>query len=68
MAELRSANLSERLRLDPLRHIRALEAACHLIADEGRPGYNKAGKFNELHRRSMYLSYSEYLKRCSFIP
>lgn len=45
MAELRSANLSERLRLDPLRHLRALEAACHFIADEGRPGYDtKAGK------------------------
>ena len=45
MAELRSANLSERLRLDPLRHLRALEAACHDVADEGRPGYNiKAGK------------------------
>ena len=45
MAELRSAHLSERLRLDPLRHLRALEAACHLIADEGRPSYDvKAGK------------------------
>jgi hypothetical protein len=45
MAELRSANLSERLRLDPLRHLRALETACHIIADEGRPGYDiKAGK------------------------
>ena len=45
MAELRSANLSERLRLDPLRHLRALEAACHFVADEGRPGYDiKAGK------------------------
>ena len=44
MAELRSANLSEQLRLDPLRHLRALEAACHIIADEGRPGYDiKAG-------------------------
>ena len=44
MAELRSANLSERLRMDPLRHLRALEAACHFIADEGRPGYDiKAG-------------------------
>lgn len=44
MAELRSANLSERLRLDPLRHMRALEAACHSIANEERPGYDiKAG-------------------------
>jgi DNA replication licensing factor MCM3 len=41
---LRSAGLSERLRLDPLRHLRALAAACHAIADEERPGYDvKAG-------------------------
>lgn len=44
MAELRSANLSERLRLDPLRHMRALEAACHQIVNEEHPGYDvKAG-------------------------
>jgi hypothetical protein len=49
LAELRSANLSERLRLDPLRHLRALEAACHIIADEGRPGYDvKAGMMSFL--------------------
>lgn len=51
MAELRSANLSERLRLDPLRHLRALEAACHMIADENRPGYDiKAGTLLDLIR------------------
>lgn len=44
MAELRSANLAERLRLDPLRHMRALEAACHLVATEEGPRYAKSGK------------------------
>lgn len=49
MAELRSADgqLSNRLRLDPLRHLRALELACHEIATEARPGYDKeCGKSN----------------------
>jgi len=43
MAELRSEDpqLSQRLRLDPLRHLRALEAACHSVASEERPGYDK---------------------------
>ena len=44
MAELRSqgnGRLSQRLRMDPLRHLRALEAACHSIAEEERPGYEK---------------------------
>ena len=43
MSELRSADgdLSNRLRLDPLRHIRALELACHEISTEDRPGYDK---------------------------
>eukprot|EP00521_Asterionellopsis_glacialis_P014452 CAMPEP_0195308248 /NCGR_PEP_ID=MMETSP0707-20130614/38125_1 /TAXON_ID=33640 /ORGANISM="Asterionellopsis glacialis, Strain CCMP134" /LENGTH=820 /DNA_ID=CAMNT_0040372511 /DNA_START=101 /DNA_END=2563 /DNA_ORIENTATION=+ len=43
MAELRSEDpqLSQRLRLDPLRHLRALEAACHSLASEERPGYDK---------------------------
>lgn len=43
MAELRSENapLSQQLRRDPLRHLRALEAACHSIASEQRPGYDK---------------------------
>jgi len=47
LAELRSidAQLSQRLRLDPLRHLRALEAACHLVAQEDRPGYDKDGTF-----------------------
>lgn len=47
MSELRSEGLSERLRLDPFRHMRALEAACHIIADEERPGYDKEGKNKE---------------------
>lgn len=43
LAELRSENpnLAQRLRHDPLRHLRALEAACHAIASEERPGYDK---------------------------
>mmetsp|Transcript_211 Transcript_211/g.469 ORF Transcript_211/g.469 Transcript_211/m.469 type:complete len:795 (-) Transcript_211:924-3308(-) len=46
MAELRSmgnGGLSQRLRRDPLPHLRALEAACHEIATEERPGYDKNG-------------------------
>jgi DNA replication licensing factor MCM3 len=45
MAEIRSEDprLSQRLRLDPLRHMRALEAACDAIASEERPGYDKEG-------------------------
>jgi len=46
MAELRSqgnGGLSQRLRRDPLPHLRALEAACHEIAMEARPGYDKNG-------------------------
>lgn len=43
MSELRSEDvtMSQRLRMDPLRHMRALEAACHSIASEERPGYDK---------------------------
>jgi len=45
LSELRSsgtfAHLERRLRVDPLRHLRALEAACHTIATEERPGYDK---------------------------
>jgi DNA replication licensing factor MCM3 len=40
MAELRSFGLSEPLRIDPFRHLRALEDACRKIANEERPGYN----------------------------
>jgi len=42
LQELRSDNpqLAQRLRNDPLRHIRALEWACHSIASEERPGYD----------------------------
>lgn len=46
MADLRSqinGGLSQRLRSDPLPHLRALEAACHEIAVEARPGYDKNG-------------------------
>lgn len=49
MSELRSQDngqLSQRLRQDPLRHLRALEAACHDIAQEVRPGYDKNGKID----------------------
>lgn len=48
MADLRSQDngtLSQRLRRDPLPHMRALEAACHDIASEARPGYDKHGTF-----------------------
>jgi len=43
LAELRSENprLAQSLRHDPLRHLRALEAACHAVAAEERPGYDK---------------------------
>ena len=43
IAEIRSQDpaLSIRLRNDPLRHLRALEAACHSLASEARPGYDK---------------------------
>ena len=45
LAELRSVNpgLAQRLRHDPLRHLRALEAACHEVATEERAGYDKDG-------------------------
>uniref|UniRef100_A0A7R9ZUF6 DNA replication licensing factor MCM3 n=1 Tax=Pseudo-nitzschia arenysensis TaxID=697910 RepID=A0A7R9ZUF6_9STRA len=46
MAELRSmgnGGLSQRLRRDPFPHLRALESACHEIAMEARPGYDKNG-------------------------
>lgn len=51
MAELRSqgnGGLSQRLRRDPLPHLRALEAACHEIAMESRPGYDKNGMLKNL--------------------
>jgi len=43
LADLRSYDprLSNALQRDPLRHIRALEAAAHEIALEERPGYDK---------------------------
>ena len=46
LSDLRSENplLAQRLRHDPLRHLRALEAACHAIAAEERPGYDKDGE------------------------
>jgi hypothetical protein len=46
MAELRSqgdGQLSRHMRFDPLRHLRALEAACHNVATEQRAGYDKDG-------------------------
>ena len=55
MAELRSmgnGGLSQRLRRDPLPHLRALEAACHEISMEARPGYDKNGtkRYSETKR------------------
>jgi hypothetical protein len=53
MAELRSqgnGGLSQRLRRDPLPHLRALEAACHEIAMESRPGYDKNGMYSTCGR------------------
>merc|ERR1712238_41071 len=43
LTDLRShaPHLEGRLRGDPMRHLRALEAACHIIAIEERPGYDK---------------------------
>ena len=52
MADLRAQDngqLSTRLRKDPLRHMRALEAACHDIAMEMRPGYDKNGTSQNIH-------------------
>ena len=56
MAELRSFggdgqdgdHLSQRLRLDPFRHLRALEIACHNVAERERPGYDKDGTSRQL--------------------
>ena len=47
MAEIRSEEraLSQQLQSDPFRHIRALEAACHSIAQQERPGYDKLGSW-----------------------
>ena len=50
MSEIRSVDngtLSQQLRYDPLRHLRALEIACHEIALENRPGYD--AKYGTLH-------------------
>jgi hypothetical protein len=43
MAELRTydAPLPQRFRLDPLRHMRALETAAQDIAEQNEPGYDK---------------------------
>jgi hypothetical protein len=43
ISELRSGEgkLSNRMRRDPLRHLRALELACNDVAAESRPGYEK---------------------------
>eukprot|EP00559_Dactyliosolen_fragilissimus_P005909 CAMPEP_0184861300 /NCGR_PEP_ID=MMETSP0580-20130426/6007_1 /TAXON_ID=1118495 /ORGANISM="Dactyliosolen fragilissimus" /LENGTH=785 /DNA_ID=CAMNT_0027358729 /DNA_START=122 /DNA_END=2476 /DNA_ORIENTATION=- len=45
LTELRSTSriLEQRLRSDPLRHLRALEAACHDVALVERAGYDKNG-------------------------
>ena len=56
LAELRSENprLAQSLRHDPLRHLRALEAACHAVAAEERPGYDKEGKW-DINMLSVYV-------------
>lgn len=57
MSDLRSQDngqLSTKLRLDPLRHMRALEAACHEIASENRPGYDKNGKIATTRHTSFW--------------
>jgi len=43
LAEVRSdhSQLEKGMRSDPQRHLRALEAACHVIGLEERPGYDK---------------------------
>ena len=45
LSDLRSHDprLSNALQRDPLRHIRALESACHELAIEERPGYDLKG-------------------------
>lgn len=64
MAELRSQSnggLSQRLRNDPLPHLRALESACHDIAMEARPGYDKNGMCNvTLHLIFLF----DFYRRC----
>ena len=45
-AELRAVDngkLWQQLRMDPLRHLRALETACRQVASELRPGSEKEG-------------------------
>jgi len=43
LSELRSTHseLEKQMKGDPQRHLRALESACHLVALEERPGYDK---------------------------
>jgi hypothetical protein len=61
MAELRSyenGSLSQRIRGNPPPHLRALEAACHELATENRPGYDKHGRFPAAWEA--YVMYSLY--------
>ena len=46
MAELRTydAQLPQRFRMDPLRHMRALETAAQDVAEQNEPGYDKTCK------------------------
>ena len=46
MAELRAydAQLPQRFRVDPLRHMRALETAAQDVAEQNEPGYDKTCK------------------------
>ena len=49
MAELRAydAQLPQRFRMDPLRHMRALETAAQDVAEQNEPGYDKTCAYNE---------------------
>lgn len=49
MAELRAydAQLPQRFRMDPLRHMRALETATQDVAEQNEPGYDKTRTCSE---------------------
>ena len=52
MAELRAydAQLPQRFRMDPLRHMRALETATQDVAEQNEPGYDKTCTCSESTR------------------
>jgi hypothetical protein len=61
MAELRAydAQLPQRFRLDPLRHMRALETAAQDVAEQNEPGYDKTCK--SMYRYSSSLAHPAHL-------